>query len=111
VVGAVAGRPVPVAVEPLLAREQAIQGGQEVVVGPCTDLDHDDAGRRVRHEDRQEAVATIGRLRRKGRAVGGDVDEAAAASGPDDQFACLYGKMLRSASRIRLSPPPAGADS
>jgi hypothetical protein len=55
-VGAVARRPVTVAVQTVLAREQAIERVQQVVIGAGADLDHDQSGRRVRHEDREEAV-------------------------------------------------------
>jgi hypothetical protein len=65
----------------------------------------------VRHEDRQEAVAAVRGVRRERGAIGGEVDQAAVVAGPDRQLAALYGKMLRSASRSRPKPPPAGADS
>ena len=110
-VGAMPGRAVAMPVGPLDARQQAIQGGHQVVVGAGPDLDHDEARGRVRDEDRQEPVAAIGCLGDERRACRGQVVQAAAAPGPDRQLARLYGKMLRIASRSRPSPPPAGADS
>ena len=110
-VGAVAGRPVTVAVEPLVAWQQAVQRGEQVVVRAGPDLDHDQARGRVRHEDRQQPVAAGGDLGDEPRALAGQVDQAAAAPGPDRQLAAVYGKMLRIASRSRPSPPPTGADS
>jgi len=50
VVGAVPGRAMAVLVEALLAREQAVESGQQVVVRPGADLDDDEAGGRVRDE-------------------------------------------------------------
>ena len=110
-VRAVPGRPVAVAVGALDARQEPVQVGHQVVVRARPDLDHDETGRRVRDEDRQQAVAAVGRLGRERRARAGQVVQAAAAPRADRQLARLYGKMLRSASRIRPSPPPAGADS
>ena len=59
VVGAVARRPVAVAVEPLVARQQPIERGHQVVVGPGAELDDHEPGRRVRARTR-----TAGRRRR-----------------------------------------------
>jgi hypothetical protein len=110
VVGAVAGRSVAVAVEPLVAWQQPVEGGQQVVVRPGTDLDDDQPGRCVRDEDREQAIGRldVGQERGTGR---GQVGNASCRTGPDRELASLYGKMLRSASRIRPSPPMAGADS
>lgn len=52
VVGAVAGRPVTVPVETVLAGQQPIERGHQVVVRARADLDDDQPGRRVRDEDR-----------------------------------------------------------
>jgi hypothetical protein len=110
-VGAVAGRPVAVAVEPVIAWQKPIERGQQVVLGTSTDFgDHQPCGR-VRREDRQQAVAAISCLGDESGALAGDVDETPGRPGPDRQLARLYGKMLRIASRSRPSPPPAGADS
>ncbi len=111
-VRAMAGGSVAMAVRALHARQQTVEGGHEVVVRARSDLDDDEPGRGVRDEDRQETVAVvIGRLGGEGDAGGGEVVQAAAASGVDGQFAGLYGKMLRRASRSRPIPPPTGADS
>lgn len=97
-------------VEAVLAGQQSIQRVDQVVIRARADLDHDDAGRGMRHEHRQEAVLgfDIGQERGTGR---GQVGDAARGSGADRQKPRLYGKMLRRASRIRPRPPIAGADS
>ncbi len=110
-IGAMAGRPVTVAVQAVVAWQQAIERGQQVLVGTGPDLDDDEACRGVRHEDGQEAVPAIGGFGGEPRAVTGQIDESATATGPDRQLARLYGKMFRMASRRRPIPPPAGADS
>jgi hypothetical protein len=111
VIRAVTGRPVAMAIEPLIARQQAVERGQQVLVRAGAYLDDDQARGRVRDEDRQESVPTRGRVAREPCAVGGQVDEPATATGPDRQLLRLYGKMFRIASRSRPIPPPAGADS
>ena len=110
-VGAMALGAVLVAVETFLAGHQTVQRGQQVLVGTGPDFDDHDARRRVRDEDREEAIAVAGDLVDEFDTVAGDIDQAAAAPRPDGQLARLYGKMLRSASRSRPSPPPTGADS
>ena len=105
------GRPVAMAVEPLIARQQAVERGQEVLIRAGAYLDHDQARGRVGDEDRQESVPTGGRVRREPCAVGGQVDKPATATGADRQLVRVYGKMFRIASRSRPIPPPAGADS
>jgi hypothetical protein len=64
----------------------------------------------MRHEDREQAVlgAHVADERGAGR---GQIGDAARGTSPDREFPRLYGKMLRSASRIRPRPPIAGADS
>jgi hypothetical protein len=111
VVGAVTLGAMSVAVETLLAREKAVERGEQILVGSGPDLDDHHARRGVRNEDREEAVACVCHLRDEARAIAREIDQAAPGSGPDGQLARLYGKMLRSASRSRPSPPPAGADS
>ena len=71
-------------VEPLLARQQAVEGGQQVVVRPGADLHDDEAGRRVRDEHRQQPVAAGGRVGRERGARPGQVEQPAARrpSGP-----------------------------
>jgi len=99
------------AVQPLLARQQPVERGDQVGIGAGPDLDDHDPRGGVRDEDREEAVAA-GRCRRGERgAVGGQVDQPAVVPGPNRQLTGVYGKMLRKASRSRPSPPPAGADS
>jgi len=110
-VGAVTGRTVPVTIRPLDSWQEAIQRRHQVVVRPCSDLHDDDTRRRVRHEDRQEAVAAGSDLGEERGTVSGQIVEPAPAPRPDGQLPRVYGKMLRIASRMRPSPPPAGADS
>ena len=98
-------------VQPFVARQQAVERGQQVLVGPRPDLDDDEAGGRVRDEDRQQAVVAARRLRDEPGAPAGQVDEPAIAAGADRQLARVYGKMFRIASRKRPIPPPTGADS
>ena len=109
-VGAVARRPVAMAVQTVLARQQSIERVEQIVVRSRPDLDDDEPGGRVGHEDRQETGvrADIGQEGRAGRR---QVGETAGRSRPDRELAGLYGKMLRRASRIRPMPPIAGADS
>jgi hypothetical protein len=98
------------AVQAVLARQQPVERVDEVVVGARPDLDDDEAGGRMRDEDGEQAVGglDVGQERGAGR---GQVGDAAGRTGPDRKLASLYGKMLRRASRIRPSPPMAGADS
>ena len=107
----VTGRPVAVAVGTLDAGQESIERGHEVVVRARPDLDDDEARRGVRDEDREEAVGVICGLCHECGAGRGQVVEPAAGPRSDGELLRLYGKMLRIASRIRPSPPPAGADS
>jgi hypothetical protein len=110
VIGPVTGRAVTVTVLRLLAWQEPIQRGHQVIIGAGTDLHDDQAGRGVRDEDRQEPLggADVGQER---VALGGEIGQTAARPGSDSQLAGVYGKMLRSASRSRPRPPRAGADS
>jgi hypothetical protein len=112
VVGAVTGRPVPVA-PAFVARQEPIERLERVVVGAGTELQDHDAGGRVRHEHGEQPVSSPTPLGEEPPAGVREVGEAAIGSGPDRQPDGLhrYGKMLRSASRIRPRPPIAGADS
>ncbi len=110
VVGPVTGRPVAVAIPAVLAREQSVERVEQVVVRPRTDLDDDQPGRRVRDEQGEQAVLGVDVGEERG-ARRGQVREPAGRARPDGEVAGLYGKMLRSASRMRPIPPPAGADS
>ena len=98
------------AVQAILARQQPVERVDEVVVGARSDLDDDEPGGRVRDEDGEQAVARldVGEERGAGR---GQVGDATGRTRPDRELAGLYGKMLRRASRMRPSPPMAGADS
>jgi hypothetical protein len=109
-VRAVAGGPVAMAIVPVVARQYPVQGVKDVVIRPGADLDDDQARGRVGDEDRQEAVGCVD-VGQEGRARRGQVGDAASAPGTDRELARVYGKMLRSASRIRPRPPIAGADS
>ena len=75
-IGAVTRRAVAVAVQPVLARQQSIQGVEEVIVGASPDLDDDEPGRGVRHEDREQPAVRpdVGEECAAGR---GQVGEAA----------------------------------
>jgi hypothetical protein len=89
-------------------RQEPFEGGQEVVVRAGPDLDDHQPGCRMGHEDRQQAVGLVGDER--GARVG-QVRKPRVGPGPDSDLGRPYGKMLRSASRMRPIPPPAGADS
>lgn len=104
----VARRSMAMAVQRLVARQQALERGEEVVIGSRADLDDDHARGRVRDEDGQQPVV-LGRDELGAGA--GQVGEAADRAGPDRELDRPYGKMLRSASRIRPRPPFPGADS
>lgn len=110
-VGAMARRPVAMPIQPVLAREQSIERVEEVVVGAGPDLEDDEPGRGVGYEHRQEAIPLLGDIGEEGGAGRAQVRDAAGRAGLDAERSGLYGKMLRSASRIRPRPPPAGADS
>jgi hypothetical protein len=110
VVGAVAGRTMTMAILPLVPWQQPVEGGQEVGVRTRSDLDDDEPGRRVRHEDRQQPIAGVDLTQERGT-LAGQIRQATARTRPNREVAGLYGKMLRSASRSRPSPPRAGADS
>ena len=63
VVGTVPWGAVAVAIQAILSREQSVQGVHQVVVGARADLQDDQAGRGVRHEDGQQAVVPAGDVR------------------------------------------------
>ncbi len=107
-VGAVAGRAVAMAVRAFVMGQESLQGGQEVVIRASPDLHDHEPGGGVGHEHGQQPVALVGD---EPGARLGQVREARAVAGPDGELGRPYGKMLRSASRMRPSPPPAGADS
>ncbi len=110
-IGAMTRRAVPMAVPDFVAWQQPVEGRQQVCVRAGADLDNDEPGGRVRHEDREQAVAGAGRLGHERGARSRQVDEASCAPRRDRQLTGVYGKMLRMASRSRPSPPPTGADS
>ncbi len=98
-------------VQAILAREQPIERIEEVVVGAGPDLEDDKPRRGVGHEYRQQPIAVLGDVGEERGAGRGQVGDPAGRTRPDAERSGLYGKMLRSASRIRPRPPPAGADS
>jgi hypothetical protein len=104
----VTGRAVTVPVHPVVARQESIERRHEILVRARTDLDDDEPGGRMRDEDREQPVR-LGRDEAVARR--GQVEQAARGARPDGELERPYGKMLRSASRIRPSPPPTGVDS
>ena len=88
--------------------QEPVERLEEIIIGPGPELhDHDTRGG-MRHEDVEQAVAVV---RDEATAGIGQVGEAAPAAGSNRQLGGLQGKMLRSASRMRPSPPPTGVDS
>jgi hypothetical protein len=100
-----------VAIAAIVARQQPVEGGHEIVVRAGADLSHDDARGRVRHEDVEQAVGVRPDLGDEARAGRRQVEESPARPGPDGQLALVYGKIDRRASRSRPRLPNAGADS
>jgi hypothetical protein len=101
---------VPVAVQPILARQEPVQGIHHIVVRARSHLHHDQPSGRVRDEYRQQPIlrADVGEERGTSRR---QICDPARRPRSDREKAGLYGKMLRSASRMRPRPPIAGADS
>jgi len=115
VVRAVTGRPMAMAPS-IVARQQPVQRIDGIGIRPGAELDDDDPGGRVGHEDGQQAVTARRLLRDEPPAGVGQVGEPPLRPGLNRkldglQWSAAYGKMLRSASRSRPSPPLAGADS
>jgi hypothetical protein len=109
-VGAVARR--AVAVTPaVVSWQEPVERGHRVVVRTGTQFHDREPGRGMRHEHRQQPVATVGVLSDEPPASAREVGEPTLPARPDRQLDAVYGKMLRSASRIRPKPPIAGADS
>ncbi len=119
----------PVAMPPaVVAGQQIVQRLEQIPVRPCPELEDDEPGSGVRHEDVQQSIARAGD---EARARRSEVGEPGIGAGANRQLGRLqrpllrvtaiargtfgapwtYGKMLRSASRRRPSPPDAGADS
>lgn len=109
-VRAVAGRTMTVPVPPIIPWQEAVEGGQQIVIGPGADLHDHETGGRMWHEDRQQALGGTD-VDEERSTFGSEVRQAAARPRPDGQLAGVYGKMLRRASRNRPRPPRAGADS
>lgn len=107
---AVAGRSVTMPVDGVVTRQEAIEGGHQVGIGAGADLEDDQTGRGMRNEDRKQAVARPDSIEKRS-ARPGEIRQAAIRARPDRDFAAVYGKMLRRASRRRPRPPRAGADS
>ena len=101
-----------VAVTPaVVPGQEPIERVHRVVVRTRPELHDHDPGRRMRHEHRKQPVATIGVLGDEPPAGARQVGEPTLRAGPDAELDRVYGKMLRSASRMRPKPPIAGADS
>ena len=96
---------------PVVARQQRVERGHEVVVRPGAELDDHDTGGGMGHPDVEQPVAARGSVAEKPLAVGCEVEEAAAGPGPDLEQLGSQGKMERIASRTRPSAPSAGTDS
>jgi hypothetical protein len=109
-VGAMARR--AVAVTPaVVPGKEPIERVHRVIVRAGAELHDHEPGGGVRHEHRQQPVATVGVLGDEPPAGGRQVGEPALTARPDLELDGVYGKMLRSASRMRPKPPIAGADS
>jgi hypothetical protein len=98
-------------VQPVFSWEQSIEHVEEVIIGAGADLEDDEPCRRMRYEHRQKAVPVLGNVGEERGTGRSQVGDPAGRTRPDAERSGLYGKMLRSASRIRPRPPPAGADS
>jgi hypothetical protein len=95
----------------IVARQQRVERGNEVVVGARAELDDDHAGRRMWHPHVEQPVPATGGIRQEPLAVACEVEEPAAGPGPDLEELRSQGKMDRMASRTRPSAPSAGTDS
>ena len=98
-------------VQAILAREQPIERIEEVVVGAGPGRGGGTPPPGGGPEYRQQPNARLGDVGEERGAGRGQVGDPAGRTRPDAERSGLYGKMLRSASRIRPRPPPAGADS
>ena len=109
-IGAVTRRAMAVPVQAVLARQQSVQGVEQVVVGPApiSTMTSPAVAWGTKIESRPSAAPMSREERGAGR---GQVGQATRRPGADRELARVYGKMLRSASRIRPRPPIAGADS
>lgn len=87
-VGAVARRTMPMAPS-VVARQEAIQGVEEIDIRPRAQLDDDHARRGVRHEDRQEAVRRVD-VGEEARARIGQVEEARVSPGVDADLTVFH---------------------
>src|SRR4051794_7960694 len=96
---------------PVVPRQYTIERRQGVVVGTGAELEDGDPGRRMWHEHGQQAVTAGSVLGDEPPAGIGQIREAALAARRDGELERVYGKIERSASRMRPSPPIAGADS
>ena len=112
-VGTVSRRAVPVAIARLVVGQQPLERREQVRVRTGAHLEDRHARGRVWDEDREQSIAgpVLGGLRDERGAGRGQVDQAGDMAGVDRELAGPYGKMLRSASRIRLRPPLPGTDS
>ena len=99
----------------IVARQESIQDVEQVLFGAGAQLHDQQTGRGMWQEDDEQAVVAAVD---EPPAFIGEVDQPALRAGSNGQRTRLHradanrqGKMLRSASRIRPSPPIAGADS
>jgi hypothetical protein len=77
-------------VHAIIPGQQPIQGGHHVRIRARAELQDREAGGRVRDEDGQQSVATVGRLGDERGACRRQVPEPAFAAGPDLDLACLH---------------------
>ena len=104
-VRAMAGRSVAVA-PATVARQQVVQRLEQVGVRPRAQLHDHEAGSGVRHIDAEQPVPLPLDER---SASPGEVGKRRVGTRADRELDGLQGKIERSASRIRPSPPIAGA--
>lgn len=79
-----------VAVPPsVISRQELIERFEHVVVRAGSELNHDEAGRGVRHEDDEEAIVHIGFGQKVG-AGGGQVNQAGVDPAVDGDLARLH---------------------
>lgn len=95
----------------VIARQERVESGEQVIVRSGSKLHDDDAGGGVRHEDVEQPVTAAGRLRNEGSAGIGQVEGAAAGAGAHLDLARIHARerisravrsTTRSAPIIRL---------
>ena len=88
-IGAVARAPVPVP-PAVVAREELLERGQQVLVRARAELHDHHAGRGVRHEDGEEPIGVAGDVRQERAALIRNVGDRRATPGLDGQLAALH---------------------